>query len=98
MIKASFMLFIYSMKLALIMAIVIPLYALLYWITNQLNKKRERKIRENAAELETQLVESLNAIKTIKQLNLEEFNNLKTETRFMRLLDSTYKSGLNGIF
>jgi ATP-binding cassette subfamily B protein len=31
-------------------------------------------------------------------LNLEEFNNLKTETRFMRLLDSTYKSGLNSIF
>lgn len=92
------LMFIYSMKLALIMAIVIPLYAILYWITNQLNKKRERKIMENAAELETQLVESLNAIKTIKQLNLEEFNNLKTETRFMRLLDSTYKSGLNGIF
>jgi ATP-binding cassette, subfamily C, bacteriocin exporter len=92
------LMFIYSMKLALIMAIVIPLYALLYWITNQLNKKRERKIMENAAELETQLVESLNAIKTIKQLNLEEFNNLKTETRFMRLLDSTYKSGLNSIF
>ncbi len=98
-IVSSFVLmFIYSMKLALIMTIVIPLYALLYWITNQLNKKRERKIMENAAELETQLVESLNAIKTIKQLNLEEFNNLKTETRFMRLLDSTYKSGLNGIF
>jgi len=92
------LMFIYSMKLALIMAIVIPLYALLYWITNQLNKKRERKIMENAAELETQLVESLNAIKTIKQLNLESFNNLKTETRFMRLLDSTYKSGLNSIF
>jgi ATP-binding cassette subfamily B protein len=92
------LMFIYSMKLALIMAIVIPLYAILYWITNQLNKKRERKIMENAAELETQLVESLNAIKTIKQLNLEEFNNLKTETRFMRLLDSTYKSGLNSIF
>lgn len=92
------LMFIYSMKLALIMAIVIPLYALVYWGTNVLNKKRERKIMENAAELETQLVESLNSVKTIKQLNLEEFNNLKTETRFIRLLDSTYKSGLNSIF
>jgi len=90
--------FIYSMKLALIMVIVIPLYGLVYWATNALNKKRERKIMENAAELETQLVESINAIKTIKQLNLEQFNNLKTETRFIRLLDSTYKSGLNSIF
>jgi ATP-binding cassette subfamily B protein len=92
------LMFIYSMKLALIMAIVIPLYALLYWITNELNKKRERKIMENAAELENQLVESLNSIKTIKQLNLVDFNNLKTETRFITLLDSTYKSGLNSIF
>ena len=92
------LMFIYSMKLALIMLIVIPLYGLVYWATNVLNKKRERKIMENAAELETQLVESINAIKTIKQLNLEEFNNIKTETRFIRLLDSTYKSGLNSIF
>ena len=92
------LMFIYSMKLALIMTIVIPLYALLYWVTNTLNKKRERKIMENSAELETQLVESLNAVKTIKQLNLEEFNNLKTETRFITLLGSTYQSGLNGIY
>lgn len=92
------LMFIYSMKLALIMIIVIPLYGILYLVTDQLNKKRERKIMENAAELETQLVESINSIKTIKQLNLEGFNNLKTETRFIRLLDNTYKSGLNGIF
>ena len=95
----SFMLmFLYSAKLALIMAIIIPLYAVVYWITNTLNRKRERTIMENTAELETQLVESLNAVKTIKQLNLEEFNNLKTELRFVRLLENTYKSGLNGIF
>ncbi len=92
------LMFIYSVKLALIMLIVIPLYALLYWVTNLLNRKRERKIMESAAELETQLVESVNAAKTIKQLNLEEFNNLKTETRFMRLLDNIYQSGLNGIY
>ena len=92
------LMFVYSVKLALIMLIVIPLYALLYWVTNVLNRKRERKIMESAAELETQLVESLNAVKTIKQLNLETFNNLKTETRFITLLGSTYQSGLNGIY
>ncbi len=92
------LMFIYSLKLALIMSIVIPLYVFVYWLTNVMNKKRERKIMENAAELETQLVESINSIKTIKQLHLEKFNNLKTETRFIRLLDSTYRSGLNGVF
>ncbi|MGD9556821.1 MAG: peptidase domain-containing ABC transporter [Mangrovibacterium sp.] len=92
------LMFIYSLKLALIMAIIIPFYVFVYWLTNILNKKRERKIMENAAELETQLVESINSVRTIRQLHLEEFNNLKTETRFIRLLDSTYRSGLNSVF
>jgi len=45
------LMFIYSWKLTLIMAIVLPLYALTYFITNQLNKKRERKLMENSADL-----------------------------------------------
>jgi ATP-binding cassette, subfamily C, bacteriocin exporter len=92
------LMFIYSVKLALIMLIVIPLYTIVYWITNRLNRKRERKTMESTAELETQLVESVNSVKTIKQLNIEDFNNLKTETRFIRLLGNIYQSGLNNIF
>jgi len=92
------LMFIYNWKLALIMLLVIPLYLLLYLVTNLLNKKRERKIMEQAAELESQLVESLNSVKTIKQLGMEDFSNLKTETRFINLLFSAYKSGLNGVF
>ncbi|WP_321515208.1 peptidase domain-containing ABC transporter [Marinifilum fragile] len=92
------LMFIYSWKLALAMALIIPLYALVYFITNRLNKKQERKVMEQAAELETQLVESLNSVKTIKQLSLEDFANLKTETRFINLLQTGYKSGLNAIF
>jgi ATP-binding cassette subfamily B protein len=53
---------------------------------------------ERAAELETQLVESLNSAGTIKRFGLEDFSNLKTETRFVSLLESIYKSGLNSIF
>jgi len=92
------LMFIYNGKLALIMLLVIPLYFLVYLVTNYLNKKRERKIMEQAADLEAQLVESINAEKTIKQLGLEEFANLKTEVRFVTLLQSAYKSGLNSVF
>ena len=92
------LMFIYSWKLALAMALIIPLYALVYFITNKLNRKQERKVMERAADLETQLVESLNSVKTIKQLSLEDFANLKTETRFINLLHTGYKSGLNAIF
>ncbi len=92
------LMFIYNWKLALIMLGVIPLYSALYIAVNYLNKKRERKIMEQAAELESQLVESLNSEKTIKQLGIEEFANIKTETRFISLLHSAYKSGLNSVF
>lgn len=92
------LMFVYSWKLALIMAVIMPLYVIIYAITNKLNKKRERKLMEQAAELESQLVESLNSVKTIKQFGLEEFANLKTEIRFITLLRTVYRSGINSVF
>jgi len=92
------LMFIFSWKLALILLISIPLYILIYFVTNKLNKKRERKLMEDSAELESQLVESLNSAKTIKQFGIEDFANIKTENRFIRLLDSVYKSAINSFF
>ncbi|MDP4271630.1 MAG: peptidase domain-containing ABC transporter [Bacteroidota bacterium] len=95
----SFLLmFIYSGKLALIMSAIIPFYLFLYWLTNRLNKKQERKLMENSAELESQLVESITSVKTIKQFGIENFANIKTEMRFVTLLDTVYKSGMNSVF
>ena len=92
------LMFIYNWKLALIAALVIPFYALNYYAINKLNKKRERKLMEDSAELESQLVESLNSVKTIKQFGMEDFANLRTEMRFIGLLKSVYSSGINSIF
>jgi ATP-binding cassette, subfamily C, bacteriocin exporter len=85
-------------KLALIMMLVVPFYTLIYYITNRLNRKIQRRVMEKAADLESQLVESLNSAGTLKIFGLEKFSNLKTETRFVSLLEVIYKSGLNGIF
>ncbi|QTD38422.1 peptidase domain-containing ABC transporter [Polaribacter batillariae] len=90
--------FLYYWKLALIMLLVIPLYLVVYIIINKLNKKTERKIMERSAELESQLVESLNSVGTIKRFGLESFANIKTETRFINLLHIGYKSALNSVF
>lgn len=92
------LMFLYYWKLALIMLLVIPLYAIIYFITNRLNKKTERTIMESSADLESQLVESLNSVGTIKRFGLESFANIKTETRFICLLNIGYKSALNSIF
>ena len=53
---------------------------------------------ENAADLESQLVESLNSVSTIKQFGVEGYANLKTETRFVTLLNTTYTSTKAAIF
>jgi ATP-binding cassette subfamily B protein len=92
------LMFSYYTKLALIFLLVIPLYAGIYFITNRLNKQTERKLMEKSADLESQLVESLNAVGTIKRFGLESFANIKTETLFIDLLKTGYRSALNSIF
>lgn len=92
------LMFTYYWKLALVILLVIPFYGAIYFILNKFNKKVERNIMENAAELQTQLVESVTHVRTIKEFGIEEFSNIKTENKFVKLLFTTFKSGLNGIF
>jgi ATP-binding cassette subfamily B protein len=92
------LMFTYFWKLGLVMLAIIPAYLLVYFITNKINKKTQRELMENAADLESQLVESLNSVSTIKQFGLEEYANIKTETRFVKLLKTVYRSGLNSVF
>ncbi len=91
------LMFSYYWKLALIMLLVIPLYGGLYFLMNRLNRKTERKVMEKSADLESQLVESLHAVGTIKRFGLEGFANIKTETKFIDLLKMGYRSALNSI-
>ena len=87
-----FMMFVYSWKLAVITLVSAPLFLLIYILFNRLNRKYQRKIMESGAELESQLVESLNSVSTIKQFGIEPFANLKTELRFVGLIRNTFKS------
>lgn len=92
------LMFTFYWKLALVMLSVIPLFVLIYGLTNQLNKKIERRLMEESAELESQLVESITAAGTIKRFGAEDHANIKTEIRFVSLLRTVYKSGVNAIF
>jgi ATP-binding cassette subfamily B protein len=92
------LMFTYYWKLALMMCLVVPIYCLIYFITNTLNKRSQRKLMEDSAELESQLLESLNAIATIKRFALEQYSNNRTESRFIILLRTVYRSGMNSLF
>lgn len=91
------LMFTYYWKLGLIMITIIPLYALIYYVTDLLNKKTERQLMESSADLESQLVESLSSISTIKQFGLENYMHFKTERKFINLLNISYNSSMNHI-
>ena len=66
------LMFIYSWKLAVMTLISAPLFLLIFWGFNKLNRKYQRSIMESSADLESQLVESINSISTIKRFGIED--------------------------
>lgn len=92
------LMFTYDWKLALILALVIPLYLGIYWAVNRFNQRYQRKQMENYADLEAQLVESLNAMSTIKRFGLESYASQKTEHRFVTLLQTVFQTSSASIY
>ncbi|GAB3924092.1 peptidase domain-containing ABC transporter [Mucilaginibacter myungsuensis] len=92
------LMFTYYWKLAVIMLTVVPLFSVIYYFSNKLNKQTQRKLMENAADLQTQLVESVNSVATIKRFGLENFANFKTETRFITMLQTIFDAGRNALW
>ncbi|MES2477716.1 MAG: peptidase domain-containing ABC transporter [Bacteroidota bacterium] len=92
------LMFLYYWKLALIMLLIIPFYLVIYFISNKINKNYQRKLMESGAELETQLVESVNAAGTIKRFGIEEYENIRIEDKFIKLLRIVYRSSVNSLY
>jgi len=89
--------FIMNWRLALIMLAILPLYLIIYLYFNSRNRIIERRVMEQGASLENQLVESLQSSAHIRQYNLKELAQNLTEAKLNQLLDSVYRSGLNHI-
>ncbi len=68
----------------------VPFYFLVLWAFNRPYRKVQRKSMEQAADLESYLVESLNGVSTIKALGGEMQAQFDTETRFIRLLRTNF--------
>ncbi len=92
------LLFVYYWKLALIMLTIVPIYIFIFYVNNRLNRNWNRIVMEKSAELETQLVESLNVASTVKRMGLEEYSNEKTESRFIPLLNAIYRSSMYNLY
>jgi ATP-binding cassette, subfamily C, bacteriocin exporter len=88
----SAMMFLFSWRLAVVVILIIPFFMIIWIVFNRVNKKILRKIMEHSADLESQLVESLENISTIKQFSAVVQMNEKTDSKFYRLLKSVYVS------
>lgn len=93
-IVCSFLLMLFiNWKLALLVTGILPVYLISFWLNNRLNKKWNRRIMEEAASLESQLIESINTVTIIKRFNLVPSAIEKTGLRFYKLLNSIHFSG-----
>ena len=97
LILCTIFMFIYQWQLALGILFTIPVYLLIYRISNRVNAHWQRKMMENSALLESQLMETIQGVSTIKRFHSERNFILKTEKRFIPLMQSVYHSGKMGL-
>jgi ATP-binding cassette subfamily B protein len=87
----------YSWKLALFSLVLVPCNGVIYWAVNWFNRVYQRRIMERSADFDAQLVESLNAQQTVRRFGLEEYSELRTETRLVQLLRTVWRMALGAI-
>lgn len=89
-IAGGIMLCVKSVKLFLIAAIMVFIYALLVFAFNKPYRRANQRQMEDNAQLTAYLVESLNGMQTIKALNGENCVHTETEFKFVKLLKSIF--------
>ncbi len=85
-------LFIYNAMLGAVVLGTIPFYAAIWAVANSRNRRVSRDLMERAAELQSQVVESISVVGTIKRFGLEADMELRTEVRFVRLLRAVFQA------
>jgi ATP-binding cassette subfamily B protein len=89
--------FLYYWKLALIALLAMPLCLVLYMISNRINARWQQKTMETGVALESQLIEGVRGIATIRRFGAEEYFTRLAEEKFIPLMRVVYKSGRAGL-
>ncbi|HZC36593.1 MAG TPA: peptidase domain-containing ABC transporter [Chthoniobacterales bacterium] len=97
LVLAVFAMFVFSWRLALLSLAFLTLYAILFRIAVLRNRLFSRRIMEQSADFDAQVVESLEMASTLRRFDCQWVAEAKTESLLVRLLNSTYSSGLFGI-
>src|SRR5258708_12661415 len=84
----------FSWKLALLSLAFLVIYSILFRIAVWRNRLFSRRIMEQSADFDAQIVESLEMASTLRRFHRHWIAEMKTESLLVRLLNSTYSSGL----
>ncbi len=85
------MMLLYSWKLALLAAGLLPGFVALQWLTNRINRREQRALMVEAADLEGQMVETLQAHAAVRAAAIEGHAGLLVENRMVRLLRTGWR-------
>jgi ABC-type bacteriocin/lantibiotic exporter with double-glycine peptidase domain len=97
LVLAVLAMFVFSWRLALLSLAFLTLYSILFRIAVLRNRLFSRRIMEQSADFDAQIVESLEMVSTLRRFDRQWVAEMKTESLLVRLLSSTYSSGLFGI-
>ena len=97
LVLAVFAMFLFSWRLALLSLAFLALYSILFRIAVLGNRLFSRRIMEQSADFDAQIVESLEMASTLRRFDRQWVAEMKTESLLVKLLSSTYSSGLYGI-
>ena len=97
LVAAFSVLFLYSYRIAFMAAGMLPLFAVLAYVANRVNRSRLKELMVRSAALEAQLIETLNNVATVKRLGVEWSASVRMEEHFVRLLERVYSTGVNAI-
>jgi len=82
-----------SIKLCLLVSTAIPVYLVIFIIFDRYNRVILRKTMEKAAELESQMVESVSLSRSVRAFSLQDLFRDKAENHLLTFLQSTYLAG-----
>ncbi|MEF9986080.1 MAG: peptidase domain-containing ABC transporter [Bacteroidales bacterium] len=93
LISAFVIMFFYNNKLAILISLFIPFYIGLYYLSGYINKKYNRQLAICGAKFESEIIDSLNGIMSIKHFGAEKLSIGKIEKSYV---DMAYKLNAAG--
>jgi ATP-binding cassette, subfamily C, bacteriocin exporter len=84
---------VFSWTLGIVALAFLALYSMLFTFAVYRNRRFSRRMMEQTADFDAQVVESLEMASTLRRSDRQWVAEMKTETLFVRLLHSAYSSG-----